>query len=122
MNSYMLVNFDALERQYAGHRHQILEKMFKTFVSSLDLDLLELKNGLSQGEAAKAGQAAHSIAGAASVLGLELLRKTALNLETLIQTGDIQDARAALGELSALVTRSVEELAEYINRTHPSDE
>lgn len=110
----MLLNSESLQRQYAGRKVRILKEMYDSFVASLAVDLPAMENGLNGDNTAGARQAAHSIAGAAAVLGLELLRKNALGIEVLIHDGDLDRARAAWRNFPAVVSRSVETLKEFI--------
>ena len=116
MDAIKLVNWESLDRQYEGQKRRVLVEMYEMFVASLEVDLPNIEHGLNNDNTAMASQAAHSLAGAAAVLGLELLRQNALAIEELILNGDNERARAVGRNLPALVSRSVEKLKQYISK------
>lgn len=66
----------------------------------------QLRQALSQGEAAAAGRAAHGLKGSSAYIGAPALRGAAAQLEALGRAGALEAARAALPELEIVYART----------------
>ena len=80
---------------------QILKTSQTEFRSMVD----NLSRHLANGDAKKATLVAHSLKGAAALLGAEALRALAADTEALGKSGDLEKARQQIGHLQEEVQR-----------------
>ncbi len=78
--------------------------------------LKTLAECLESGDHEAAGRMAHSLAGGAAYLGMELVREKALEMENCLRRGDAVGARKAHRGFPDLFRRSMEALDRYIAR------
>lgn len=90
----------ALE-QVAGDE-ELLEELLALFRDSSAGDYSQLQQAVAAGDAAGVVRAAHSLKGASASLGLEAIRRLALEMESDGRAGSVNAARehlAAMGDL-----------------------
>lgn len=93
----------ALEQ--SGEDEDILAELLDLFRESAASDVEKIKEGLSAGDSEAAGDAAHSIKGAAASLGVEGIRLVSYEMEKAGRDGDVETVKQKLPELEALVAQ-----------------
>ncbi|MCC6123667.1 MAG: PAS domain S-box protein [Pirellulales bacterium] len=96
----------------AGFAAALLEELESGGPSRLE----EITRQIRAGAAVDAGKAAHSLKGAAGIVGAEPLRAVAAEIETAGKAGDIELAAALLQEMRAEMRRCLEYLPEIRER------
>jgi HPt (histidine-containing phosphotransfer) domain-containing protein len=84
-----------------------VDKILKTSQTEIRGLADQLYRHLADGDAKKATLVAHSLKGAAALLGAETLRALAACMEALGQSGDLEKARQQIGHLQEEVQRCV---------------
>lgn len=93
----------ALEQ--SGDDEEILAELLDLFRESAASDVEKIKEGLSSGNPVAAGDAAHSIKGAAASLGVEGIRQISYEMEKAGRAGDVEIVKQKLPELEAFVAQ-----------------
>ena len=93
----------ALEQ--AGDDEEILAELLDLFRETSATDLSKIKDGVNSGNPEAAGDAAHSIKGAAASLGFEAIRQLAYDIETAGRNSDLNAIAEKIAELEMLIAQ-----------------
>jgi PAS domain S-box-containing protein len=83
-----------------GGNEKLLHELVNVFRDDSDNQVTELRAALLEGNAAKLGEAAHSLKGMVAFFGVDSVTQAALQLEKLGRQGDLGGAQEALGRLT----------------------
>ena len=103
------IDVDALLRRCRG-KAQLVESLLGKFHSSVESQLLELRDGLTRADAAVVSRIAHTIKGASANLSADRVRAAAAALEQLGAAGELDSAAESLRELEARVRECLDYL------------
>jgi HPt (histidine-containing phosphotransfer) domain-containing protein len=90
--------------EQAGEDEELLAELLDLLCLSSENDLDKIRKGADAGDAVAIGEAAHSIKGASSSLGLAGLRDVAYDMEKKGNAGDLDGALSHLPVLESMVS------------------
>ena len=93
-------DFDQLE-SITGGDAEFEREVLEEFLATAPQDLDRLRAGITQGDAAAVGAAAHALKGASATIGGRGFAAIALELEKAGKQGSLDDSAAALTRLEA---------------------
>jgi PAS domain S-box-containing protein len=114
VSAVILDRGEALE--HVGGDPELLRELTDVFLQDCPRMMEEARDALQAGDILKLKRAAHSIKGAAGILGGKLVFETALRLETICRQGDLSQAEPAWEALR----QAVEQLQEVLTTPHPA--
>lgn len=91
----------ALEQ--AGEDEEMLRELLELLRDSARADLERIREGVKAGDGGAAGQAAHSIKGAAASLGITGLSELAYEIEKAGAAGELESVKARLSLLQQMI-------------------
>ncbi len=98
------INWDrAFALEQAADDEDLLAELVDLFHTSSADDFVQINNSLSELDPEGAGDAAHSIKGAAASLGIEGIRQVAAAIERAGRAGDIDKALSFVADLGLLL-------------------
>ncbi len=112
---------DPLIFNYRGLLERVMDdsalalKVLQVFLRETPKQIIEMKKKLSEGNALRTGELAHSIKGAAANICLERFRRVALQMETAGKSGDLAAARALIPDFDGNFHSAVKEIQSKIN-------
>ncbi len=89
--------------EQVGEDEDLLSELLDLLRDSANSDFEKIKAGSEAGDAKAIGDAAHSIKGASSNLGIEGLRLIAYELEKAGRDGDIEKAKTLIPKIEILL-------------------
>lgn len=101
MLSDLLVLNKAVALDRVGGDEELLAEVAQLFIEDYPNSVGEIEEALRTGDAKKLERAAHSLKGAASNFGADVVVKSALALEVAGRSGNLASAPAEYGALSA---------------------
>jgi HPt (histidine-containing phosphotransfer) domain-containing protein len=109
--SVQLLDFNryvALDR--VGGDEELLREVLQLFLSEYPNLFDDVQRAVEQSNANSLERAAHTLKGSLSTIGAEIAAQTALSLELMGRTGELDGASEQLGNLNMALTRLATEL------------